>query len=198
MTELKPVDDANHSGDSLHSNAFASKVTYSARQNRTPLNEPADNSRRAGRRHLSQVFKEPNSRLSDQSMVGSRFLTNSSVSNKVPFNINQNSLRKQILDELELNLNIVFLTGQIVSSIESDAQINFDLKKEAYLLGSCAMTFNLKDNTGCENLFLDFCGNQIFELSINGISIPVDNVTWLNNQIALTGMRGGRPFLARS
>ena len=125
-------------------------------------------------------------------MIGSKCLTNSSLSKKVPFNINQNSLRKQILHDLEIALNIALLTGHSVTQVDTDSQIKFDLNKEGYLLGSCLLTFNLKENSGSDHFYLEFCGDQIFELSINGLSIPIESVTWMNNQILLTSLRGGR------
>lgn len=137
------------------------------------------------------MHDQGSSRLTDNSMLGSRCLTNSSTSKKVPYNISQNSLRKQILSDLEIALHIVFLAGPSVTGVDSDAQISFDPAREAYLLGTCALSFDLKDASSSEQFFLDFCGDQIFELDVNGISIPIDTVSWTNNQISLTSLRGG-------
>lgn len=87
---------------------------------------------------------------------------------------------------------MVILTGKAVTGIDSDSQIKFNLSKEGYLLGSCLLSFNLKDNSGSDSFFLDFCGDQIFELTINGIAIPIESVSWTNNQISLTSLRGGK------
>lgn len=78
------------------------------------------------------------------------------MNKKVPFNISQNSMRKQILNDLEIALNMVILTGKAVTGIDSDSQIKFNLSKEGYLLGSCLLSFNLKDNSGSDSFSLTF------------------------------------------
>lgn len=179
------------SEESLHSNAFVNKITHSARPLKTPHNDSQEQ-RKPSRRQMSQMMKDQqNSHFSDHSIIASKSLKNSSINKKVPFHINQNSVRKQCLSDLNISLNIVFLTGNSVTGIDSDAQILFDLSKEAYMLGSCLLTFDLNDNFGSEQIYLEFCGDRIFELHINGISIPIDSVSWKNNQISLTSLRGG-------
>lgn len=140
---------------------------------------------------MSLIARDQNSRFTDHSLMTSKCINNSSVSKKVPYNINQNSLRKQILHDLELSLNLILLSGQSVSSIDAESEIKFDVKREGYLIGSCFLTFNLKENSGTDNFYLDFSGDQIFELSVNGLTIPAESVSWVNNQINLNGLRGG-------
>ena len=86
---------------------------------------------------------------------------------------------------------MVLLTGHTVSQISSSSQVKFDLTNEGYLIGTSFLNFNIKENSGADNFYLDFCGDQIFEMIINGLSIPVDSINWTNNQILLTSLRGG-------
>lgn len=189
--ELKKTNDSKDSTNSINSTNFGNRPAHSTRTLKTQANESMEQQRKPARRNMSLIARDQNSRFTDHSLMTSKCINNSSVSKKVPYNINQNSLRKQILHDLELSLNLILLSGQSVSSIDAESEIKYDVKREGYLIGSCLLTFNLKENSGTDNFYLDFCGDQIFELSVNGLTIPVESVSWVNNQINLNGLRGG-------
>ena len=102
-----------------------------------------------------------------------------------------NSLRKVILDDLHVYLSLVFLTQDVVRSIEKEAQINFDLQKEGFTVGCAQLKFKLKDLYEDKSFYLDFCGDRIYYLEVNGVIQPMEMVTWVNNQITLPNLRKG-------
>lgn len=129
------------------------------------------------------------SRLSD--MSSSHFISNSSANRKVAYNIEQNSLRKLMMQDLDIQLSLLFLTGSVVSQMESDGCVEFDKNKEGFLVGSATLKFKLKDFSEDTPLYLDYCGDRLYKIVINGIEYPTDLVGWKNNQIVLKNLRKG-------
>lgn len=177
--------------ESLHSATFANKLSASVK---VPLGDISRKYRR-NKELLSRSNRDNQSRVSDQSLVGSKCLANSSADRKVSYNIAQNALRKKMIADLDIQLSLLMITGADVEKMEQNSPLQFDLKSEAFIVGDARISFILKDLPEDQSIFLDFCGDHLYDLKINGTSKPVDDVNWSNNQISMTGLRKGRSFM---
>lgn len=87
------------------------------------------------------------------------------------------------------------LRDKILSNVNYDLVLNFHpLKKEEthVFLGRAKIHFNLS-STGTrkevqEGLFLDFHGESIKELSINGVEVPLDKISFSKHRIQIGEM----------
>lgn len=156
-------------------------------------------STRVGANEISEIRRgrrskeaENKSRFSDQSLLGSSCLANSSMNRKVSYNISQNSLRKKLITDLQAKLSLLLITGKDISQMDNSSALKFDKEKEGFMVGTCTIKFHLKDVPEEKTFYLDYCGDQLYELNINGLSIPVETVQWTNNQLFITGLRIGK------
>lgn len=114
------------------------------------------------------------------------------MSKKVSYNINLNHLRKKLMTELDVALKLIFLMGESVLNQQDKSSLDFDSVSEGYCLGQSNLKFNLKDVPEEKTFHLDFCGDKIFEMSVNGLDVPLEQIEWENNQISLSNLRIGR------
>ena len=139
---------------------------------------------------VQSLHEAGQSRL-DRNLADSNFLANSSLNRKVSYNVDLNFLRKKILSNLQVELNLIFLSTYCVKSLDVSEDIEFDLKKEGYLVGEAALKFKLQETPEDRSFFLDFCGDKIYSMIINGIEHGIDTIEWRNNQILMRGLRAG-------
>ncbi len=139
-----------------------------------------------------QNLQESSQLRFEKTLADSNFLANSSINRKVSYNVDLNFLRKKILNNLQVELNLIFLSAYCVKSLDMPQEIDFDLKKEGYLIGESVLRFKLQETPEDRSFFLDFCGDKIFSMTINGIEHGIDTIEWRNNQILMRGLRAGK------
>lgn len=140
---------------------------------------------------LMQSLLESNQQRFEKTLTESNFLANSSINRKVSYNVDLNFLRKKILSNLQVDLNLIFMSAYCVKSLDFTEDIDFDLKKEGYLLGESVLRFKLQETPEDRSFYLDFCGDKIYSMTINGIEHGIDTIEWRNNQILMRGLRAG-------
>jgi hypothetical protein len=138
-----------------------------------------------------QSLQESSQHRFEKTLADSNFLSNSSVNRKVSYNVQLNFLRKKILSNLQVDLNLIFMSAYCVKSLDLTEDIDFDLKKEGYLLGESILKFKLQETPEDRSFFLDFSGDKIYSMNINGIEHGIDTIEWRNNQILMRGLRTG-------
>ena len=131
-------------------------------------------------------------RHTDRSMSDSKCLINSSSNRKVTYNVDLNYMRKKIMSNVQVDLNLVVLTNYCMKYTEPGGCVEFDPSKEGFILGEATIRFKLQEMPDAKSFFLDFCGDRVFEMSVNGLQYGVDTIEWNNNQITLSKLREGR------
>lgn len=96
-----------------------------------------------------------------------------------------------MITDLQVHLSLLIMTGVDVVKMEQESPVQFNLNTEGFIVGESKINFVLKDLPEDQSIFLDFCGDLLYSLSINGIIRPVEDVIWTNNQISLSGLRKG-------
>lgn len=96
-----------------------------------------------------------------------------------------------MITDLQVHLSLLIMTGTDVVKMEQESPVQFNLNTEGFIVGESKINFVLKDLPEDQSIFLDFCGDLLYSLSINGIIRPVEDVIWTNNQISLSGLRKG-------
>lgn len=147
---------------------------------------------------FAQSLHEANQQRFEKTLADSNFLANSSINRKVSYNVDLNFLRKKILSNLQVDLNLIFLSAYCVKSLDVSDEIDFDLKKEGYLLGEAVLKFRLQETPEDRSFFLDYCGDKIYSMIINGIEHGIDTIEWRNNQILMRGLRAGTRFYQKA
>lgn len=102
-----------------------------------------------------------------------------------------------MISNLEIHLQILFYTPpEQLFSIPSNTSLPA-AEAPSNLYGISTCKFNLKEVSQDRPILMDYCGDKIFGLTVNGTDYPHEQISWTNNQIKLPGLRRGTFQLIR-